>query len=599
MQYVGARYVPKFMGTYDPTQNYENMVIVDNGMGTSYISKVPVPANTPLTNTNYWAIYGTTNGAIINLQNQINERVKFYATVAAMSAADHSDGDIIITSGFNSAGDGGDAIYLIVNSATANGLNIIACGTKYAILLSPATTANLGKVANDNIDDVLALNIPFELSYDHEVYINGDSTVDWSNAVNIDNVNFNGHYLINTATYYRATVYITKSKDDINIKDLWFRLKDAKDININSLNIRNFNKSGGCCAIQDSSGINISNVNIQSGDYVSGIHTNGDGIFIAGGCHQITVNNGYFWCCDDPLAVVADDTGHLYDGDISDIFFNNITCDRSTNFNGVNIQNSNHKIENVYFTNCQFYSAYAPTAQIIETPSEPFAGTIDNINFIDCTFDNKALSGGSQKRMIYAKNTTNLNVVNCYFNANPSGTDEIVFVNCKTAMKNCVIDLANKTVVSNVVNAATGELLIDGLKFVNVVQTPRYINTDSLDRAHVENVELGSTLQTTYGLYFKNVTDIIVAHLRGGTSGVKPITLDACNGTIYVDDIQHNGTPLNIDIYSLSTCRFLHGVIWSSDPQTYDVGDEWSVYSGGLLKKYCSAANTIKTISAT
>ena len=72
-QYIGARYVPKFMGTYDNTQAYENMAVVDNGMGTSYISKVPVPAGTPLTDTNYWALYGASNGAIINLQNQIGD----------------------------------------------------------------------------------------------------------------------------------------------------------------------------------------------------------------------------------------------------------------------------------------------------------------------------------------------------------------------------------------------------------------------------------------------------------------------------------------------------------------------------------------------
>lgn len=72
-QYIGARYVPKFMGTYDATQAYEALCVVDNGMGTSYISTVPTPANTPLTDTNYWAIYGASSGAIISLQNQIND----------------------------------------------------------------------------------------------------------------------------------------------------------------------------------------------------------------------------------------------------------------------------------------------------------------------------------------------------------------------------------------------------------------------------------------------------------------------------------------------------------------------------------------------
>ena len=71
--YVGARYVPRFMGTYDPTQIYEALDIVDNGSGTSYISKIPTPAGTPLTNTDYWAVYGAASGAIINLQNQIDD----------------------------------------------------------------------------------------------------------------------------------------------------------------------------------------------------------------------------------------------------------------------------------------------------------------------------------------------------------------------------------------------------------------------------------------------------------------------------------------------------------------------------------------------
>lgn len=71
-EYIGARYVPKFMQTYDPTQSYEALCVVDNGQGTSYITKIPTPAGTPLTNTTYWTIYGATSGAIIDLQNQIN-----------------------------------------------------------------------------------------------------------------------------------------------------------------------------------------------------------------------------------------------------------------------------------------------------------------------------------------------------------------------------------------------------------------------------------------------------------------------------------------------------------------------------------------------
>lgn len=71
-EYIGARYVPKFMETYDVTQDYEALCVVDNGQGTSYITKIPTPAGTPLTDTTHWAIYGASSGAILNLQNQIN-----------------------------------------------------------------------------------------------------------------------------------------------------------------------------------------------------------------------------------------------------------------------------------------------------------------------------------------------------------------------------------------------------------------------------------------------------------------------------------------------------------------------------------------------
>ena len=73
LQYIGARYVPRFTGLYNNTQVYEALDVADNGLGTSYIAKIPVPAGTPLTNTTYWAIYGATSGAIINLQNQIDD----------------------------------------------------------------------------------------------------------------------------------------------------------------------------------------------------------------------------------------------------------------------------------------------------------------------------------------------------------------------------------------------------------------------------------------------------------------------------------------------------------------------------------------------
>lgn len=70
-KYIGARYVPRFLGTYDNTQQYEALDVVDNGSGTSYIAQKPVPAGTPLNDTDYWFVYGASSGAIYNLQTRM------------------------------------------------------------------------------------------------------------------------------------------------------------------------------------------------------------------------------------------------------------------------------------------------------------------------------------------------------------------------------------------------------------------------------------------------------------------------------------------------------------------------------------------------
>ena len=71
-QYIGARYTPKFMGTYDPTQAYEALSVVDNGSGTSYICQEALDPGIPLTDPK-WHLYGASSGAIVNLQQQIND----------------------------------------------------------------------------------------------------------------------------------------------------------------------------------------------------------------------------------------------------------------------------------------------------------------------------------------------------------------------------------------------------------------------------------------------------------------------------------------------------------------------------------------------
>lgn len=62
-EYIGARYVPLFMGEWDPTATYEPLSIVEY-QGNSYTSRQYVPSNIALTDDRYWAVTGNYNAQI-------------------------------------------------------------------------------------------------------------------------------------------------------------------------------------------------------------------------------------------------------------------------------------------------------------------------------------------------------------------------------------------------------------------------------------------------------------------------------------------------------------------------------------------------------
>ena len=68
-QYIGARYVPKFFDDGKGSSewisglSYEPLTVVTH-LGNSFISKKPVPANTEITDTNYWVVTGNYNAQV-------------------------------------------------------------------------------------------------------------------------------------------------------------------------------------------------------------------------------------------------------------------------------------------------------------------------------------------------------------------------------------------------------------------------------------------------------------------------------------------------------------------------------------------------------
>ena len=71
-QYIGARYVPKYDGTFDSAKSYEPLTIVDDANGNSYTSKIPVPSGSSLDDRTYWAPSGSFSGAVQQLQSRMD-----------------------------------------------------------------------------------------------------------------------------------------------------------------------------------------------------------------------------------------------------------------------------------------------------------------------------------------------------------------------------------------------------------------------------------------------------------------------------------------------------------------------------------------------
>lgn len=197
MQYIGARYVPKFhRSSVDPDSiewdadiPYEPLTVVSY-RGDSYTSRIPVPATigNPADNSHYWARTGQFNAAIAALQEEVaaikiklNKKTTNYNTVADM-IADSSNinvGDYVQTMGYYTPNDGGGALYEI--KASSSKWCIINLNGKVAENVSEVWYAEQFGVRHGGVtanDDILATILNSYYDYGKTLYFHkGDILV--------------------------------------------------------------------------------------------------------------------------------------------------------------------------------------------------------------------------------------------------------------------------------------------------------------------------------------------------------------------------------------------------------------------------------------
>ena len=97
--------------------------------------------------------------------NLLEGNVKAFDTAADMQSAMLAVGDICHTNGFHASGDGGAAFYKIVASGTANGMDVLACGDVFAVLVNNASNpACYGADANGSENAAPAINRCIEVN---------------------------------------------------------------------------------------------------------------------------------------------------------------------------------------------------------------------------------------------------------------------------------------------------------------------------------------------------------------------------------------------------------------------------------------------------
>ena len=248
-KYIGARYAPKFMGAWDKASEYATLSVVYTNEQ-SYVSRKTVPANTEITNTEFWIKSADWNAQVTQYnQNveryqanveQYNQNVETYnanvdnffdATIHAYNTKEEMVNDTtiqanytLITCGATAVGDGGGSLYKVANatSATAvalkNGLFAVpfdftlesdvgqyeGSSDTTAIAVKPVSTFTVTTASKKNVNIKIPskVNKPYVIhvysQVDYHVNITTDSTSITAVSDDVDkNTNF---IIINVST---------------------------------------------------------------------------------------------------------------------------------------------------------------------------------------------------------------------------------------------------------------------------------------------------------------------------------------------------------------------------------------------------------------
>ena len=210
-KYIGARYAPKFMGAWDKSSEYAALSVVYTN-DQSYVSRKTVPANTEITNTEFWIKSADWNAQVTqynqNVERYEAEVLKYADTVNSLvgkivytyntkddMVADKRVqlNDTLMTCGYAEVNDKKGRFYKAVDTTSAKAIalqnNLYAKPLELAVSIQNyVTPEDFGAVGDGITDDTAAINeaiLANKVVYLKETtyLIDGDVSIQLNNGV--------------------------------------------------------------------------------------------------------------------------------------------------------------------------------------------------------------------------------------------------------------------------------------------------------------------------------------------------------------------------------------------------------------------------------
>lgn len=424
-KYIGARYAPKFMGAWDKTSEYAALSVVYTNEQ-SYVSRKTVPANTEITNTEFWIKSADWNAQVAkynqnveryeqNVQNYaetvnalVGKTVYTYNTKDDMTADKRVRlNDTLMTCGYAEVDDKKGSFYKVVGETSATAIAI-----QNGLFAKPFTIADyaqnyvtpedFGAVGDGITDDTTAINKALEYSnvinMNAKTYlVSADQETNIAIAAHNNVINGNGATIKIkpvTSEYYHI-ISVTGSATISNLTII-----GERDEHIGTTG-------------EWGKGINVSKCDHVHIENVTVKNCWGDGIYLGSdanethdtGCNNVTITN----CLID---------NNRRNG-ISVIDCDNFIIDGCTisNSNGTNPQagidierNSDKQITTGTIKNCTFVDNYY--AHILQENSS------DNTTIENCTFKCQKRADSCD----ISANSKKVTIVNCVSNPSKRAT---------------------------------------------------------------------------------------------------------------------------------------------------------------------------------